>query len=212
MVSSKIHVYKQTRRTPVDTSLLLRTLNHDWDPSHVAEMLTHIDTKALVDLVTAFKKLDSILRDRKRRPVVVVEGGANWRLDPDLRECYQQVNNILDRYLATPRVSLDLFYAPLAARTSRDWQLVWHRMGAGEQPFIEIHLVLIITEVARSGKISSFKNCEQCGRWLIARVRKQRFCKTSCRDKYHTSNEADKVRRRIYRRDNYRKHRDKNIK
>jgi hypothetical protein len=122
------------------------------------------------------------------------------------------VNNILRRYSATPKVLLDLFGDPLAARTSRDWQLGWSREGGGEQPFVEIQLVLKITEVARAGKISSFKKCELCGRWYIARVRKQLFCKTSCRDKYHTSNEADKVRRRNWKRDNYWKHRNKNIK
>jgi hypothetical protein len=43
-------------------------------------MLTEIDTKTLVDLVTAFREMDSILRDGKRRPVVVVGGDLSGAL------------------------------------------------------------------------------------------------------------------------------------
>jgi hypothetical protein len=54
---------------------------------------------------------------------------------------------------------------------------------------------------AIKGQLWKIRRCEACDRWYVARVRDQRCCKTSCRQKLHASSPQFKAGRREYMRE-----------
>jgi hypothetical protein len=63
---------------------------------------------------------------------------------------------------------------------------------------------LLMFELWRLGRVDRIRQCQQCGRWLFARLAHHRFCPaTDCARKSHQSKPSFKARRRAYMRRYY---------
>jgi hypothetical protein len=69
---------------------------------------------------------------------------------------------------------------------------------------LELHAALFAVSLARQGRISRLKQCTNCPRWFFAKFEHQRFCSQSCKDLFHRDHPADRERRRVWARENYR--------
>ena len=189
----------------------MRALNNELGPLARGKPEV-VDWIALVDLVTRFKRLHDALKDKEF--AMSVPGKWGQRVNPELTRRYAAVNQLLMRYRAVPEVIPDWIFTGPVDFEVRGWQLRWAREEENnENRYLELLLVQEIVKIAQARRISSIKQCEQCGRWIIARFSHQRFCpESACRDNFHRFNQADKERRRIWARNNYKTHRTKNVK
>ena len=78
----------------------------------------------------------------------------------------------------------------------------------------ELGAVLVAVKLAQEGRINSLKECANpdCGQWLFARFSHQRFHSEDCKALFKKSDAQEKAKRREWAKDNYWKHRHKNIK
>jgi len=150
--------------------------------------------RALQTLVLSLKrvrKISSLKRSQFPDPLVL-------ELD--------QINKFLGRFTAKPFLDIQHW-------GSQPWSLTWARPRSKSHPFLQINLLLWAIEMGESGRIDSLKQCRNCGRWLWAKPKHQQFCpRSNCRDHFHQTNDADKKRRREWKRANYQLHRKKNVK
>jgi len=185
-----------------EAELLIRALNDEMGPA-VKGNREIVDPDLLIELVRLFQELDLSLKggkiqDSRRR-------GAGALASPLLK--YAEINNFLGKYDAYPTVVPKFLDDPRA----HGWTFEWARKGS--QPFLELKFVQKIAEIAQAQRISSIRQCKQCGRWFYARTSKQRFCpKGDCRDQFHRTSPEDKERRRKWARDNYHTHRTGKVK
>jgi hypothetical protein len=195
------------------TELLIRTLNNSrgLNPKVRPEV---VDGLALMDLVERFQHLHEALDDKGFAMSVPSKWGTGGReTNPELTRRFAAVNQLLKRYQAVPVVHPDYFFTAPVDFEPRGWQLEWSRPDGVEHPYLELRLVREVVRIAQTDRISSIKQCEQCGRWMIARFSHQRFCpKSSCREDFHRVNEFDKERRRDWAREHYKIRTTKNVK
>ena len=197
MKRASIHVQKP-RSAPFflkQAEFLIRALNDEMGPA-VKGNREIVDPDVLVSLVKRFQELDLSLKggkikDSRRR-------GAGALASPVLK--YREINDFLRKYEAYPTVVPKYLDDPRA----RGWTFEWARKG--NQPFVELRLIQKIVEIAQAQRISSIRQCKQCGRWFYARISKQRFCpKGNCREQFHQTSPEDMKRRREWARDYYHK-------
>jgi len=159
--------------------------------------------KRIVLLVQALRRLDeawshwaSLTSAEQRRKILKDRNEFRMGIDA-VSQAQKTIFLMLRKYKATPSLHLD--------RTSENplgcWRLEWS--GSGEQPHFDFVFALEAIEILKAGKISSIRECDQCRKWFFGRFQHQRFCSVGCKDQFHTSNEADKSRRREWAKANY---------
>ena len=166
------------------------------DPHNLAGRAgEYVEPRHLHSLVKGLQGLEALISNTQERGKDAEAG---------LRLFTRGVNNLLGRYTARP------FFVPVHdGRPLRDWSINWLPVGGkkigGKKPeaYLELYIVLQIIEIARAGRISAFKQCDDCQTWYFAKFSHQRFCSADCKEHFHRSNEADKKRRREWARKNY---------
>lgn len=179
--------------------LILCALNDGWQPVNGQSSRPQYRRWVPAWLVLRLKEIERMNSDRKsaleRWPTgqMVVSSRLEWKL------C--RLNLILTRFRASPDVRPVDF--PSTAR--RSWRVFWNARGRRPRKFdYEVELVSQILEIAKAGLLRNLRKCDQCGQWMFARRQSaDRFCSTTCRDRFHTTNEADKKRRRDWAQQNY---------
>jgi hypothetical protein len=114
---------------------------------------------------------------------------------------WRKICSILHQYTASPSLTLRWPQPEAGKQPDATWKLEWSR--ADGQALLDLDFALDALEIFKAGKISSLKQCEVCGNWFLARFPHQKFCSAECKDRFHTTNEADKTRRREWARANY---------
>jgi hypothetical protein len=61
--------------------------------------------------------------------------------------------------------------------------------------------VSYVLDLAPKGYVQRVRQCSECEKWFYARVKDQRFCSQRCQQKFHTTSEKGKARRREYMRE-----------
>jgi hypothetical protein len=152
-----------------------------------------LDRRTLLLLVKRLQALESMLADRN---IPLFRRGEQDELvdSPAVLRKFRAVNWIIGHYMATPEIRPDYFTG--GNSPSRGWHLVWNPAGQRPRTAFEFPIAFQILELARAGRISALRQCANCHRWLFARFAHQRFCKQSCKETFHRSDEADKERRR----------------
>jgi hypothetical protein len=115
-------------------------------------------------------------------------------------EIYQQINRLLSDYTVYPKIMNCFQYGrpnPLG------WETTWFWSGDSNKECRIMNAFLTALEIAQSGRIQLLGICEKCETWVFARVPSQKFCSEDCRNKFHSSNEADKKRRAAWAKKNY---------
>lgn len=176
----------------LDPSLLVNALNGEYSRYWVHR-------RAVLVLVRRVQELEKALRDPLTEFFHRKHTGEVVR-PPGLMEKFEAVDRIVRRYTATPGIAPDFDFDHNS--NSRRWQLVWSR--AGKHSFLSVDFILLIADLASTGRILSVMQCKNCRKWLFARFPHQRFCSEDCKEHFHRSNEADKKRRRDWARENYR--------
>jgi hypothetical protein len=168
-----------------------------------------VDARALVVLIKRFQTLEVLL---SRNIVERASSSESWSesrpltdREAEIVKLHDSINRFLKRYSARP------FLSGNTGNPIVDWTLEWITKGSKIKT-LELQEVREIVDVARAGRISAFKQCEQCQKWLFAKFSHQRFCSEDCKDQFHKTNEADKKRRRDWARKNYWIHKHKNVK
>jgi hypothetical protein len=77
------------------------------------------------------------------------------------------------------------------------------QFGAEKRSFRRMAAWLLLGKL-RSGEVQRFRRCEDCTRWFFAKTDHQRFCKSSCRQRYASHSDEYKAKRRAFMR-GYRK-------
>lgn len=161
------------------------------------EVLRHrCDHQALAELVAHLRELDKAWSEPvgRYRP----HEGIRYSTPAVLR-AWKTIQATLNQYTAVPSLTT----TPLHGENrGEQWQLEWRRVDG--QSHWDLRWALLVVEIFLTGRIGALKQCEQCGKWLLARFRHQRFCPGSeCQQDFHKFNEADKKRRRDWARKNY---------
>jgi|ERR1017187_3031017 hypothetical protein len=192
MATPQSRVQKEERAHLLDPDLLIKALNGAYSRNWVHR-------RAVLVLVRRFQELEKVLRDPRIEFFHQKRSGKIVR-PPVVVEKFEAVDRILRRYTATPGIYADFDLDHKS--DSRRWQLVWSRAGK-KHPFLSVDFVLLIADLASTGRILSVKQCENCRKWLFAGFPHQRFCSEDCKEHFHRFNEADKKRRRDWARKNY---------
>jgi hypothetical protein len=203
-------VQKKARSIPLQeqSAVLLLALNGELlGPMLKSRKL--VDPRVLLLLVRRLQLLEGVLADRS---IPLVSRGAEGEIVDSqvLLSKFRAVNRLLKRYSAVPVVNPDYFSG--GVQLSRGWHLEWHPSGKRPRTLLELGYAMQIVEIARAGRISSLKQCANCGKWLFAGFSHQRFCNEICKETFHQTNEADKKRRREWAKHNYWLHKNRNIK
>jgi hypothetical protein len=195
--------------TREEQELLIRALNGDLASSRIQRKHV-LDARALMVLVKRMQRFQLLLR--KGRALFVTDR-ASGEIVPssEYKRSLLKVNKFLRRYVCEPSISPEWFQ--FGARSRRtDWRVMWGRRGK-VQSFVEVNLALRVLELARTGRLSYLKQCDHCKRWLLARFSHQRFCVgTACKDHFRQFNPEYKKKRRVYARELYNTHKNKNVK
>jgi hypothetical protein len=167
---------------------LIAALNGKWEAKY--------DRDALIELVHALQNLEEEWSNKKAR---FERDRAGFTPSRAIREPWRKICEILREYIAHP--TLTLGWQEPDEPIDGAWNLSWTR--ADGKAHLDLDFALDAMETFKAGKISSLKPCQECGKWIIARFPHQRFCSGECKDRFHTTNEADKARRREWARENY---------
>ena len=172
---------KRTYRGHEEALYLLDLLNEG--------RMMRIDPDPLREIILALQSLGDIRPIRRQR---VLSGDP--RQAEDLRKV-EAVNKLLGRYEARPRLRPP---SPFGGNVRLEWRC------AGKDA--ELNAVLIAVELARTGRITSLKECANpgCTRWLFAQFPHKRFCSDDCYKQFHQAAPKDKERRRAWAKENYR--------
>lgn len=168
-----------------------------------ARWRSQYDRDGLIKLVQELQKLEnewSIVAGRFQ------EDGAGPFPSKTVQIPWRNICSILHQYTASPSLTLRWPQPEPGKQPDATWKLEWSRTDG--QALLDLDFALDALEIFKAGKISSLKQCAVCGNWFLARFSHQRFCSTECKDRFHTTNEADKARRRNWARANYQSHKE----
>jgi len=161
-----------------------------------AERTYRGETEALF-LVNELNKRLRTARGTLRETVHALQALSEYQSLPlgEQRLKISRINKVLQQYHARPLLRGD-------RRRKDGFRLEWQ---SNEGDDLELLAVLRAVELAQGGRIASLKECSNpdCKRWLFARFAHQRFCSEACKELFHSTDEADKERRRNWARDNY---------
>lgn len=170
------------------TNFLLNALN-----GLVSKELVY-DRARLNELVSRIRDLNAIWSDPKQR----YEKATNEQvISAAAAGAWDAVEDLLGRYSGSP--TLTGFQS--SSDADHIFVLEWRRRN--NRPHTDMALALTVIELLQAEKIDSLRPCDECKGWILARFPHQRFCSSECKDQFHTSNEADKARRREWARANY---------
>jgi hypothetical protein len=151
--------------------------------SVLARFLT---TKGILDEAPTRKPSDELRRRMKKH-----------------QNLYLQINRRLASYSMIP---------VFARATEFGWKVEWSpisspmidylgrtsRRKPSGRPLNESLAVLAIVELSTAGLITKVRKCSQCGKWLFAKFRHQKFCGESCQQAHYWKTESGKAQRREY--------------
>ena len=152
----------------------------------------------LIGLVRELQKLEKEWSNTEAR---FERRGAGQTPSKAVRRPWQNICEILREYTAYPSLTLRWPQPETNQIPDAAWSLDW--ITSDGKPLLDLEFSLDAMEIFKAGRISSLKQCDQCGKWFLARFPHQRFCSVECKDQFHTTNEADKKRRREWARANY---------
>lgn len=184
-------------REPYPAAVLVPTLIEALNGSS-ANWESHYSRDALMDLVRELQHLEHEWLKPANR---FEKDRAGYGPSKAVKEHWRIVSSIIGGYTAYPALTLSWTSDEAEDLPDATWSLEWNR--ADGKPNLDLIFALNTLEIFKQGKISSVKQCEECGKWIIARFPHQRFCSGECKDRFHTTNEADKARRREWARENY---------
>jgi hypothetical protein len=209
MQASRVQNKAKSFSLEVRSEILIHALNDNLPPSFKGNRKM-LDSRVLRVIVKRLQEMEKILLDRSTTSVRRGTSGE-FVFSPEISRAARSINRLLSRYTATPSVELlcqDDIDPKLQA-----WWLKWNWNPRGNAKIhFEMPMIQQIWDIAQAGRISYVKQCANCGKWLFARFSHQRFCKDNCKETFHRSNAADKQRRREWARNNYRLHKNKNVK
>lgn len=151
------------------------------------------DRDAVGEWVRHLQKLETLIAPDGDKPSKrEFEKTLNW------------INSFLKRYIATPALFAE------SHLPTWNWGVRWTAEGKVAKALnVELLMLDYAVELVNAGRISSLKRCETCDDWLFAKTPHKKFCRDECRERFHSSNEADKKRRRDWARKNYWRRRGK---
>ena len=155
----------------------------------------------------------------KEYPIKTTAGKGNpfgatrsrFNADPGLTALFGRLNKLLRRYKLLPSCQ---------AVVPQGWSFAWipekprvythDQFGRYANPMTEEEVVWTLIHMARVGRLENVRQCI-CGKWVVGRTFRQRFCCSACRMKSFKSSVKWRAHRRAYMRRYYRLQRSRNV-
>jgi len=209
--SNRVQISVQSDWLESHVSLVLSALNGDWGGNDKSVRSAY-RCRTLILLIKRIQQIETAAGDigikfaRLQRGDVRV---AKLIASPEFVKLQSKLDRFLLRFRASPRIQLHPVLKPGVRETTMFWGLSWVAPYSATRFWYEVPLLNEIVQIAKHGRINALRQCKQCQRWMFARRSAiDSFCSPECRDLYHRTNEADRIRRRNWARTNYQSHKE----